>query len=499
MKHSMSASLLVSLATLTATAALGWAQAGTPRTTIDDLPMGNAPVAPITLDGNMSDWNKDHAVTADANYIYFRFSFGDKAFTLQHAPKPVVVMLDADNDAATGSKPTAKGLKTMGVDLQIEFSGQGSKGQGVAAYTVDASGKKTKVNAYELDVVVSPTVAAPWYEGRIARSSAALASLPQGGLRSSGKASVAVGITNPDGRFEAYSDPEVITLAAANPAANVVADALIPTKDKDAVRVMSWNIERSAPVKNAQPFRRIIQAVQPDIILVQEWEAGTANDVLAWMTQWISSDTEWHVVKAVGDLNTGGGVAIISRYNLTPQLSSPPLGGQGGTPVRFVSAKAAGPFGDILVGSTHLKCCGFMDSPEDQKRMAEADTINRGFLFETAPMYRVITGDFNLVGSNPPMDRLAKGLDADGTDLIPAPARTLGDTAMYTWAKSGDTFGPGRLDYALFSDASLEAVQAFVVDTRRLSAAALERMGLEQADSAASDHMPVVVDLKAKK
>lgn len=502
MNHRSTAASLVFLATLCSTAFAGCAaeevrQTG-PRTTIADLPIEASASPRIMLDGEMGDWAKDSAVTADANYLYFRFSFAQRNFTLQHAPQPVIVMIDADGDGATGQSPKAKGLKAMGVDVQIEFSASGARAQGLSAVTINSAGERTTINPYDLDIVISPTIAAPWYEGRIARSSPVLAGLPSKGLTSSGKASVAVGILAPDGRFEAYSDAQEVTLSAAGKAEDRLADALIPSKDRGSVRVMSWNIERSAPTKNPQPFRRIIQAVQPDIILVQEWEAGTANDVLAWMTQWVSSDTEWHVVKAEGDLNTGGGVAVISKFTLEPQLASPPLGGPGGSPVRFVSAKATSPFGDILVGSAHLKCCGFMDSPEDQKRLAEADTINRAFLFEGAPAYRIITGDMNLVGSRPPLERLSQGLDMDGSALSPAPARVLGDHTMTTWSKSGDAFGPGRLDYALFSDASLNATQAFVVNTRRLSDAALARLGLERTDSDASDHMPVVVDIHAK-
>lgn len=467
-----------------------------PRTTIADLPMGGGGGAQILLDGNMGDWSKDHAVMADANYIYFRFGFGEKTFTLQHAPKPVIVMIDADNDASTGHAPNAAGLKHMGVDLQIEFSFE--KGQGLSAAAINNAGERSPINPYDLDIVVAPTVAAEWYEGRIARSSPALGALPVKGLRSSGEASVAVGIMTDKSTFGAYSDPEVVTLATAGQASGRLGAALLPAKATGAVRVMTWNIERSSPAKNPQPFRRVIQAVQPDVILFQEWDTGSATDVLAWMTQWISGDAEWHVVKAQGDLTNGGGVAIVSKFELSPQLASPPLGGAGGSPVRFVSARAAGPSGDLLLGSAHLKCCGHKDSPEDQKRLAEAETINKGFLFEGAPAYRIITGDMNLVGSQPPLDHLRAKLDVDGSDLELAPARVLGDTTMTTWSKNGDEFGPGRLDYVLFSDSTLEALQAFVINTRHLTDEALARLGVERTDSDASDHMPVVVDFKLK-
>jgi exonuclease III len=458
--------------------------------------MGSAPQAAILLDGEMGDWSEDHAVFADANYLYFRFSFGSKLFTLQHSPKPVLVMIDVDNDVATGHAPHANDLKHMGVDLQIEFSV--NKGEGVSAAILNTAGDRTPINPYDLDVVVSPTVAATWYEGRVSRSSTALEGLPLAGLRSSGPVTVSVGISTGDHTFGAHSDPETVTLPAASESSARLGDELIPAKPADAVRVMSWNIERSATIKKPEAFQRIIKAVQPDVILFQEWDTGSATDVVAWMTQWVSSENEWHAIKAQGNLSNGGGVAIVSRYQLSPQLASPPLGGGDGSPIRFVSARATGPMGDILLGSAHFKCCGYKDSPEDQTRIAEADTINKAFLFDGAPAYRIIAGDLNLVGSKPPLDRLMQGLDADGSDLAIANAKTLGDATMATWAQDGNTFGPGRLDYALYSDSSLDAVHAFVLNTRRMTDAALARMGLERQDSGASDHMPVIVDFRAK-
>ncbi len=52
-----------------------------------------------------------------------------------------------------------------------------------------------------------------------------------------------------------------------------------------------------------------------------------------------------------------------------------------------------------------------------------------------------------------------------------------------------------RLDTITYSDNSLEVVNAFVLDTAILDLEVLDAMGLEPADSAATDHLPVVVDL----
>ncbi|MEO0631106.1 MAG: hypothetical protein AAFY46_10310, partial [Planctomycetota bacterium] len=64
------------------------------------------------------------------------------------------------------------------------------------------------------------------------------------------------------------------------------------------------------------------------------------------------------------------------------------------------------------------------------------------------------------------------------------------------------TFGrPGmnnvrtRLDWIAYSDSTLNAISAFVIATARVDAPSLASMGLVSTDSAASDHLPVVVDL----
>ena len=67
---------------------------------------------------------------------------------------------------------------------------------------------------------------------------------------------------------------------------------------------------------------------------------------------------------------------------------------------------------------------------------------------------------------------------------------------MYTWYDAGNTYTPGRLDYLLYSDSVAEAANSFVLDTSKLSEAALARLGLDATDTAASDHLPVVLDVK---
>ena len=130
--------------------------------------------------------------------------------------------------------------------------------------------------------------------------------------------------------------------------------------------------------------------------------------------------------------------------------------------------------------------------------MAECRAINKAMQQHAAassPAIRLVSGDMNLVGSRPPLDVMRASIDADGSDLSAADAMVHGDLAYYTWKDPITPFTPGRLDWLVYSDATVKARQAFVLDTSRLGAEVLTRLHLTADDSAAADHLPVIVDL----
>jgi hypothetical protein len=215
----------------------------------------------------------------------------------------------------------------------------------------------------------------------------------------------------------------------------------------------------------------------------------------------------WHVHKGPGTKQNGGGVVVVSAYPLKgvlEQLAYPTKNDKVETSqksVRFAAARISTPIGPMIAGSTHLKCCGTKDSREDKQRMEESKAIAsamRAAASGDASAIRVVGGDMNLVGSRPPLDLLRAGADSDGSDLAVVEAFVLGDRSMYTWADDGEGFAPGRLDYLVHSDANTRVVNAFVLDTSRLSEESLARLGLDATDSASTDHRPVVVDLVKK-
>lgn len=458
----------------------------------------------VMLDGDIREWPSESVAWADQDYIYLRFTVENERFTLQSAPKTVAILLDADGSASTGMAGTQEPTGGIGVDLEIQCSpldpSGGAPTKGVACFAVAADGTRTKIDNSALDVSFSPTYASEWYEARIKRSAAipALAASDAGGT-----ARGVVVMTDSAGEIEAWADPFGIILPPARKAnepvaAGDVGAGVVPVRPNGTLRVMTLNVLKSGPVTRPDSFARLLNAATPDVVLLEEWDEGDATSVQAWFTTLVKSESGWHVLKP-----SGSSVAIASRYPITA-LGGPVEGVKkddgSDWKVRYVAGKVNSPIGPVAVAAVHLKCCGSADSWEDQLRVREAKAISATFAAAAKDVkVRVMGGDLNLVGSRPPLDAIRAGGDSDGSDMSVADPVVSGDHAMYTWIDWSTTFTPGRLDYLVYSDASTELVRSFVLDTSRLSDAALNAAGLSRSDSLATDHRPVVVDVRGKR
>ncbi|HRQ71820.1 MAG TPA: endonuclease/exonuclease/phosphatase family protein [Phycisphaerales bacterium] len=445
----------------------------------------------VTLDGSIDEWPADKAVLADAHYLYLRLAVEGTTRAIQASHESLTILLDVDADAATGTR-IDEPANSLGVDLEVRFSPRrddGSPGRGVSVVAHTPDGPRTLSHA-DLDLLVAPTHAAEWYELRLSRILPD--GLPRAGLASDGRASGMIVLHDAGGQVAGWSDPFTVALA---PAAREphLGDADLPRKPRGAVRIVSWNVEHAAPMRNAGPFANAILALEPDVVLVQEWTLETPGQLRGWFTASLpaSDGRPWHT-----HLGDGWGVAIVSKHPLEPlgptRLELP--GHE--APVRFIGAIAHTPSGPVALASIHLKCCGGADGPEDAQRNAEARLINATLADALTGVQHgalVIAGDVNLVGRRKPLDTLAAGLASGGGNLAIAAPRVLGDAAYYTWSDPGTEFSPGRLDFALVGGGRI--VNAFVLDTARLSDAALERIGLDRTDTAASDHRPLVIDV----
>lgn len=444
----------------------------------------------VSLDGRLAEWPEGVAVLADADYIYFKLGLEPEA-TLQASSETLTLLLDADGRPSTGAKFSSPGAAAgLGVDLEIRFSPAPDR-PGVEVIAHDGTAA-TPLTHGQIGLVFAPTYASSWFEVRVSRHPAGIPGLAQV-LAGSGPGKTMFTLADSAGEVVGWSDPEVFLKPGASRSAPL-ADAVIPPKSPGTVRVVTWNVNQSTPMSNPGPFARVLTALNPDIILVQEWDQADAPTLRAWCTALLTGEGEWYA--RTGD---GRGVGIIARHPLDALGPARLMAEEGENPVRWIAGVVRTPLGDVAAASVHLKCCGTKGSAEDRRRAAEARAINgamKSALASGGARARIVAGDYNLVGSRPPLDLLRAGLGADGSDLELGEPFLLGDSIQATWFDADNAFSPGRLDFAVFGGA--DAVQSFVFDTRLLTDAALARMGLDRGDTAASDHLPLVVDLKPR-
>lgn len=464
------------------------------QSTIVPSVVPSTPPMTIALDGRIDDWPTESAVVADRDYLYLRFK-SDRPVSLQSNSEALMIQLDVDANTDTGRVDGQ-----LGVDLAITFSPPGDDGEldgGTLVELVSPNNEKVAIPAAALDISFAPTHAAEWFEVRIARRMAASGLLPEAGLLSSGSVAGRIVLFSPLGRPIAAADRFEIDVVEAAPRANLDA-VLVPERSLGSVRLVSLNVLNSSPDTTPAPFSRMLRALDPDVILIQEWYDQTPETIAAWFNREMPIAGTWQVVTSAGR-----GVAVVSRADLQP-LGPPAVvirpEGEDRT-VRVASALVDSAIGPVAVSSVHLKCCGSLGGREDMLRIAEAEGITAALteaLASVGPHARVIAGDYNLVGGTDPLTTLIEGMDLDGSDLEVAEPFVLGDPAMYTWTNPRSSFLPGRLDYAAYSGSVVEVERSFVFDPARLDPGMLEAMNLDPLDAQVSDHRPLVIDIRSR-
>lgn len=268
----------------------------------------------------------------------------------------------------------------------------------------------------------------------------------------------------------------------------------IPERSRGHFRVLTYNVLFDGCFERPLPFRRILGALEPDIVSLQELYRHSTEETLGWIRR-VLPNSEWYAA------GFGQGV-ILSRF---PVVDWGPIG----TQRRGAWALLDTPDGKLAVVNPHPPCCG-----NDAGRQEEFDALTAwirdsrasGLLEPGTPV--VVAGDMNLVGDSRQLDTLLRGAivdtathgratppDGDGTPLADALPYHLTGTESYTWRSDDGEFAPGKLDYIVYSDSVLGLGNAFILWTPELSEDALREAGLEADDTVrASDHLPVVAD-----
>jgi exonuclease III len=274
---------------------------------------------------------------------------------------------------------------------------------------------------------------------------------------------------------------------------NFEPEALSINPPADSFRVVSWNVLRDNIFDDdLEPhFARVLNALAPDVILLQEIYTWSDKTALKFAEQWL--DGEWFAVQQ-GDLIT------LSRHPFIEDWAD------GFRPLR---ARIFPTMIDIngqpvLIFNAHLSCCD-----DDENRQNEVDSfiafLRDGSIPFGTPI--IMSGDMNLVGNAQQVTTLLTGdiideetfgadhfPDWDGTPLVDLFPRHTNSNFTFTWRDPTSSFGPGRLDYMIYTDSLLNA-QGFVFDTSWLDEATLTAFDLLAEDTTVtSDHLPLVGD-----
>jgi alkaline phosphatase D len=448
----------------------------------------------LWVDGKVTDWDSDDLVAVADPYLYLRFPTPVET-SLRRNGAPVHILLDMDGDAALTGKDR---FSEAGTDFEIVFSapreeGDRRWGPRVHAYLPG----KVELSPDEIGLAMAPTHASRWFELRLSRD---LLRRVNPEYLDAGTFQMTVVQAGDD--LALVLAREAVQLPP-NSQTSTLPKAAIPDKPSGGIRVLALNTLWGSQLENPEPFGRLLRAINADIYLLQEWsrERISEVEVQAWFRDNVDADADWSAMVA-GTAGSWSGTMVVTPHPLNGRVprATPVDAGGWDFPARFAAGIIETPVGSVLAGSVHLKASGAIRTPEDERRFAEADAVNRiliGMKSAAQPDHVVLGGDFNLNGSTRVMDLSTRMLDTDGSPLTIAQPPVLGDEELfYTFGIRGLR---SRLDYITYSDNSLEVVNAFVLDTAILDPEALRVMGLQAEDSAATDHLPVVVDLSPRR
>jgi hypothetical protein len=455
----------------------------------------------------------------DGQWLYLALDVGNEV-SLQALPGTLHLLLDADADRGTGVPLYGMDGVDLVVDLAASVVPQLSPDQrlGFGLRAIDERGELAPIERHGLGLIAAPTWSAPRFELRLARRGADGSAALGAGLRIKAVYEEEGSILD-DTEVGSYRFATRAAEDAGMPQPEVVALRL--QRPAGSTRVAAWNVSRNSFTDRATGFVRVLAALAPDVVLLdelppelveEELEALFASGPLGELGPWSF---------ALGQPSLGQKAAVAARgATVTPapglldvpypegslealaeRVDAPWLeyllgqeerrastaGGWvelGGTPVLFVAVD--------------LQAAGWAGSPRDRMRVLETaairDRVAQVLVEKPGPV--VIGGDLNLVGSRTPLFQLLRQLDVDGSDLVPVDAVRLGERTLATWRNERDPFAPGRLDFLLVPDAVVTIANSFVFATEDLDDTTLSTLGLERELMAGlSDHLVVVADL----
>jgi len=458
---------------------------------------------PITIDGQFQEWENveiaysdmegdgmsaDFAnvkITYDMEFLFIYFSFHDGEFLMQDW-NAFHLYIDADNNSATG-------LEFNGIGAELDWTfGQR---QGVFYF----NGGSSDVWQNDLTLRIGPTITSSEFEIAIARDSN-LMTLNGSQVLVEGRIVIAEAPPNSD---SVPNESGGIYFSIGEDAVPLAEPISLVRRHEDDIRVLTYNTLWDGILEaDRQPkFKRIIQALDPDVIALQEhtdWDQ--IDDIIQ---SWFPQET-WHASWTYGDL------VVLSRF---PILNDANLISSGRTMCALLDTENE--LGKkLLIINSHLSCCANNDGRQQQ--VDEFASVWRNWItnsdgpfnleFET-PFLHV--GDFNFVGYRQQVETIRIGdiedeneygddflPDWDASNIVDLFSRHTHKRMGYTWRSDGSSFNPGKLDYIFYSDATIDTGKHYVLNTLALDDESLAEYGLVWDDTQeASDHLPRVFDI----
>jgi len=435
---------------------------------------------PVTITDPEGDYNYDDwaelKITNDDDFIFFKISLHSEETLLQNWNN-FYLYIDADRDSLTGHP-----FRGLGTELAWHFgyrTGQYFEQDGI-------------IDLWQNDITLrqAPTVTSTEFEIAIARGSFVL----------SDPDSIAV-------IFSSFYDtgdymPDSWGGVVYQLDTTVVGPAEPILLEKTGTRLVTYNTLNTGILESdRQPkFQRIIQALDPDIIALQEHSEW--NEIGDIISSWFPEDT-WYQGYTFRDLVVLSKYPIINQANLISSERTMCALLQTDDPIN--------PY--LLILNSHFSCCDNDDDRHEQVdelvQVLREWRLNDNGPFdlpEGTPMFHV--GDFNFVGYREQIETVTAGniqdegnygsdfpLDWDGTAITDLFSRQTHKRMAYTWRSDGSSFNPGKLDYVLYTDSNLSILNHFVLNTLAMPDSILNEWELEAEDTnEASDHLPRIVD-----
>ncbi len=491
---------------------------------VDD-PIGDAPPgSPVDL-GSV-------AVQDDPRFLHFLIDLGHTV-TAQGLRGSVELVLDSDGSVDTGGPYGG----VAGADLVVVLTRQtdperDAHGTGVGVRRIGPGGPGQVEVASVVGLLVSPTHSSDRFEVRVDRAAVAEATGQRRGARVGGVVAGRLRYL----RAGALVDEtpvfrHALTTAPGEEPPLLAADEV--ARAPGALRVVTWNVSSLSFRNNQDAFRRVVAALAPDVLLLDEIYFAVTREDLARFTRGLAAEGEawsWWLASGGGRQRTAVGArgrevrgeSGMGRIGYRPGAleswlravgDEPDVPGMA-PPSVLARAEAEGGLSatgawltvdgrDILFVPVDLQSAGYDGSPRDRLRELQARTLNGAIaaaLRDRPGAGLVVAGDLNLVGSVRPLDELRRGLGIGGRDLEVARLERLRDRSLATWRSTWgeDPFSPGRLDYLLYRGAALRVERAFLFDAADMSASARDALGILESDTEKSDHLPLVADFAVR-